>query len=112
MGDCALQHLSHIVKGNLRNHDLFCRIGGEEFIILLNNINLNETQRIAERIRLCIEHQSLHLENCEPIRFTVSIGVLHIHLPTTLPLQDLIIQADQTLYQAKMQGRNRVILAS
>ncbi len=107
-----MQHLSNIVKSNLRNHDLFCRNGGEEFIILLNNNNLNETQRIAERIRLCIEHQPLHLENCEPIGFTVSIGVLHIHLPTTLPLQDLIIQADQALYQAKMQGRNRVILAS
>lgn len=112
VGDRALQHLSNIVKSNLRNHDLFCRNGGEEFIILLNNNNLNETQRIAERIRLCIEHQPLHLENCEPIGFTVSIGVLHIHLPTTLPLQDLIIQADQALYQAKMQGRNRVILAS
>ena len=107
-----MQHLSNIVKSNLRNHDLFCRNGGEEFIILLNNNNLNETQRIAERIRLCIEQRPLHLENCEPIGFTVSIGVLHIHLLTTPPLQDLIIQADQALYQAKKQGRNRVILAS
>ncbi|MDV2485781.1 diguanylate cyclase [Acinetobacter towneri] len=57
VGDRALQHLSNIVKSNLRDHDLFCRIGGEEFIILLNNNNLNKTQRIAERIRMCIEHQ-------------------------------------------------------
>ena len=112
VGDRALQHLSNIVKSNLRDHDLFCRIGGEEFIILLNNNNLNKTQRIAERIRMCIEHQALNLENLEPIHFTVSMGVSHTHLPTNLPLQDLIIQADQALYQAKMQGRNRVILAS
>lgn len=112
VGDRALQHLSNIVKSNLRDHDLFCRIGGEEFIILLNNNNLNKTQRIAERIRMCIEHQALNLENLEPIHFTVSMGVSHTHLPTNLPLQDLIIQADQALYQAKMQSRNRVILAS
>lgn len=112
VGDRALQHLVALVKSNLRETDLFSRVGGEEFIILLKNNSLSETEKIAERIRRSIAETPLKLAQREPITLTVSIGVSHSNLPTTLALQELVNQADQALYQAKTRGRNQVILAS
>lgn len=112
VGDRALQHLVALVKSNLRETDLFSRVGGEEFIILLKNNSLSKTEKIAERIRRSIAETPLKLAQREPITLTVSIGVSHSNLPTTLALQELVNQADQALYQAKTRGRNQVILAS
>lgn len=112
VGDLVLQKFSDIVRTNLREKDLFARIGGEEFVILLSNIQADDAQRIAERIRNIVETTPIQVNENHQIFITVSIGIIHQNLPDTPNLQYLVNQADQALYQAKQSGRNQVILAS
>lgn len=104
-GDGVLNSFAGLVKGMLRRSDIFCRWGGEEFLILLRGTLVDEAARIAERIR----------ENVAACTFppfegsgfvTVSIG--GSGLPPGRQAEHLIADADKALYQAKKSGRNRV----
>ncbi len=108
----VLQEFSSIVRKNLRETDLFARIGGEEFSVLLTNIAAPEAQGIAERIRKVVETTPIFIDEQNTIYITVSIGLIHQSLPNAPSLQSMINQADQALYQAKELGRNQVILVS
>lgn len=105
-GGGVLKTMSRACMGLLRSIDLFSRLGGEEFGILLVNTGREGGHVFAERLR----H---HLEQLEvacpggPIRFTVSIG-LAVSDDTVGTVNDLIKQADLALYVAKANGRNRV----
>ena len=110
-GDIVLKKFSDIVKENLRSEDLFCRHGGEEFVVLLSNVDKEEALMIAERIRAQLSETFIHIEQENPIKITVSMGVTHTYLPSRLELQQLINIADQALYRAKDRGRNCVVLA-
>ena len=93
----------------MRQGDVVCRYGGEEFCLMLGGIEANQAQELAERMRKQIE------TGCGPsvipgenVRITASFGVASIqHGATTLA--ELIKQADQALYAAKAAGRNRVL---
>ncbi|OTG79740.1 response regulator [Acinetobacter sp. ANC 5054] len=111
IGDVVLQRFSDIVRDNLREDDLFARIGGEEFVILLSNIQAEDAHNIAERIRNVVEITPIKVDNTNELFITVSIGINHQNLPDAPNLQYLINQADQALYQAKQTGRNQVVLA-
>lgn len=111
-GDRVLQQFVELVRYNLRSNDLFARIGGEEFVILLWDIDPGEAQYIAERIRDLVEKTPIYQPVGKPIHITVSLGILHREAPQTQDLQHLINQADQALYKAKHLGRNQVVLAS
>ncbi|MDY6461984.1 GGDEF domain-containing protein [Acinetobacter faecalis] len=110
-GDIVLKKFADIVKENLRSEDLFCRHGGEEFVVLLSNVDKEEALMIAERIRVQLSETFIHIEQENPIKITVSMGVTHTYLPSRLELQQLINTADQALYRAKDSGRNCVVLA-
>ncbi len=110
-GDIVLKKFADIVKENLRSEDLFCRHGGEEFVVLLSNVDKEEALMIAERIRVQLSEPFIHIEQENPIKITVSMGVTHTYLPSRLELQQLINTADQALYRAKDSGRNCVVLA-
>ncbi len=110
-GDIVLKKFAELVKENLRNEDLFCRHGGEEFVVLLANVDKAEAFMIAERIRIHLAQTSINIHQQQPIHITVSMGISHTHLPTILDLQQLINSADTALYQAKNNGRNNVVLA-
>lgn len=109
-GDIVLKKFSDLVKENLRAEDLFCRYGGEEFVVLLSNVNKAEALMIAERIRLQLSETYIDIQQANPIKITVSIGVSHTTLPTKTSLQELINITDKALYQAKENGRNCVIV--
>lgn len=111
IGDLVLQHFSALIQQNLRDHDLFARIGGEEFVILLQDISANGAHNIANRLRYLIESTSIETPDGQHIHITASLGITHQHLPQQHNLQNLMNQADQALYQAKNQGRNQVIVA-
>lgn len=112
VGDAVLQQFSELVRTNLRSCDLFARIGGEEFVVLLWDIEHDEAHWVAERIRKLVQQTPIYLEHGKSVHITVSLGITHQEAPQQTELQDLINIADQALYQAKHMGRNQVVLAS
>lgn len=108
IGDLVLQHFAQTIQHNLRRDDLFARIGGEEFVIFMQNIDMSEAQGIAERIRTITENTPISIHGKDPLYITVSIGITHHNMSEQQTLQSLINHADQALYQAKELGRNQV----
>lgn len=105
-GDTALKEFAHHIKKKLRATDLFARIGGDEFSIILPNTDTRDSLLIAERLRnsiatIPIQHQE------QPIQLTASIGIVQASL-TMESIHDVINAADKALYQAKSEGRNKV----
>ncbi len=111
IGDVLLQSFAATVKSNLREQDLFARMGGEEFVVVLKNTNLVEAEMIAERICRAVALSKTQVAHAV-LNMTVSLGVVHQVLPTKNSLQSLLNRADRALYQAKTLGRNQVQLAS
>ncbi|RAU43237.1 MULTISPECIES: sensor domain-containing diguanylate cyclase [unclassified Pseudomonas] len=108
-GDEVLIGFSDDVRRCLRESDIICRWGGEEFIILLKDTNTHGARRVAEKIRLLAE-QHTYVFGGAALQVTVSLGVTELHAGDTL--QSLIARADQALYSAKQSGRNRVCTES
>jgi diguanylate cyclase (GGDEF)-like protein len=104
-GDEVLTGFADDVRRCLRDSDIICRWGGEEFIILLKDTNSSGARRVAEKIRLLAE-QHTYVFTGAALQVTVSLGLTELHPGDTL--QSLIARADQALYSAKQSGRNRV----
>lgn len=104
-GDAVLRQLPERIKQGLRIYDILGRYGGEEFLILLPNASLQSACTVAERIRLCVAEQPFTHNDIE-IAATISLGVSTFHPESALT--EVIELADQAMYQAKQNGRNRV----
>jgi len=104
-GDSVLSHFSTLVQDDLRDFDIFSRIGGEEFAILLPGVDRELANKIAERIRKHTEQVPFVTDKEEPVAFTVSIGIISSAGDNNL--EQLMHNADIALYQAKGDGRNR-----
>lgn len=113
-GDQVLQKVARLIRAQLRNMDVVARYGGEEFAVLLARADRDNALEIAERIRQSIERHAFMLPLAPKLRVSASIGVA-IYRPGETPLISgqiealLLEQADAALYQAKRNGRNRVI---
>jgi two-component system, cell cycle response regulator len=107
-GDYALSTLAKIVSDTIRQEDVFARYGGEEFAVICRGIDLGGALAFGERIRRCVDGQSF-VYNGVDIKVTVSVGVSAVAEVGMKEPQELIGAADDALYQAKRQGRNRVI---
>ena len=107
VGDATLQHFVKITQQTLREHDLFGRLGGEEFAIFLADIQPSEALRVAKRIQENLEKSPLILSDQSILVIRVSIGLLH-HNESNDNLEELLGHADQALYKAKELGRNQV----
>lgn len=107
VGDAVLKELASVCSRCVRSTDVLARYGGEEFVIMLRQTALPDALAVAERIRQSIA-QCAVASGGETVRFTVSIGVASLRRS----VQDAIHRADQALYAAKQQGRNRVAVAS
>ena len=107
-GDFALRELAGRVKGNIRREEMFARYGGEEFAIVLPETNRAHAIELCERLRLLIAEEPFRYEG-KPFQVTISLGVATTNGETNLTPRELIAQADERLYEAKHQGRNRVV---
>lgn len=105
-GDKVLVALAATIHATLRGGDIFARLGGEEFSVMLPGQGLPDAVQMAERLRLLIEQNEVA---GYPDRITVSAGVAGLESATD-EIDDLLRRADQALYQAKKQGRNQVCL--
>ena len=105
-GDAALKHIADLVKKDLRQYDIFGRIGGEEFAVFLSNTTQQDALEISERIRERIASEVLMSEG-ERVPLSVSIGLTTEGCNTSF--EALYTEADSALYKAKEQGRNRVV---
>ena len=106
VGDEALKMVAAIGRATLRRIDIFARYGGEEFVIALPETPLEQAVQVAERLRLTLNETPITTET-KPLHITVSIGLTVTgHGPSDL--NTLLKQADDALYKAKDNGRNRV----
>jgi len=104
-GDEVLKNFAATIKQGLRRSDLFCRWGGEEFLILLRGTVIEEAIRIADRFRERIA-AAIFPPYTESGLVTVSIGCAGF--PPGRQMEQLIADADNALYRAKREGRNKV----
>jgi diguanylate cyclase (GGDEF)-like protein len=108
IGDKILVAFAGMCKKCLRKVDIFGRLGGEEFAILLPETDINGGKKFAERLRSTIEKGRIKIEN-ESFHITVSIGVTEL-LPDDNQLETALKRADDTMYEAKRKGRNQVVM--
>jgi diguanylate cyclase (GGDEF)-like protein len=111
VGDAALRHFSMLCAHSIRDIDLFGRLGGEEFTILLPDTEEAGACQVAERIRVAVQESGIKLSSQESIHFTVSIGVATLQ-SSDRSITELLLRADQALYDSKNNGRNRTTVAS
>lgn len=107
-GDAVLRSASAACMRALRTEDVFARFGGEEFAVVLRNIERGGAARLAERLRQFVCAEPVVFED-QPIKVTLSAGAASLadcHSPSA---EELISIADRRLYLAKQQGRNRVV---
>ncbi len=108
-GDEVLKEFADRVTNNIRNIDLAARFGGEEFVIVMPETNLEYARFVAERLCRAIADEPFTISGSEtPIRVTVSIG-LALAGDKNLSSSKLLVSADTALYKAKENGRNQVM---
>ena len=110
VGDQVLREVSHRLKAALRDYDVLCRYGGEEFLIMLPHTGEHEAMAVAQRLRQNVIRQPVTVADIDPIAVTVSFGVAISMDGGEQPEQAVIERADQALYLAKKGGRNQVVL--
>lgn len=110
IGDQVLKAFANTARAQLRDGDVLCRIGGEEFIVLLPETSEEQALGVAERVRYAVEREVLSVAGTEPLTYTASLGVARIR-PGERDLKQAIKRADAALYKAKEGGRNQVRLA-
>jgi two-component system cell cycle response regulator len=109
VGDRVLQELATRLKAQVRAIDLCCRMGGEEFVVILPETDLQVGFTVAERLRRAIANKPFNAGAKQgPLAITVSIGVAGFESLTDTP-QAILKRADDALYEAKRSGRNRVV---
>ena len=111
-GDKLLQELAGLVEQHIRKDDLFGRFGGEEFLLVLPHANASQAMAAAEKLRKVIAGHSFAFGDKQPLK-TISIsGGVAEYPHDGLDSASLLHAADTALYEAKRQGRNRVLRAS
>ena len=105
-GDMALKQLANKLMAALRDYDIACRYGGEEFLVVAPETDPEQAFRLAERLRATIALTNFKTET-QDITITVSVGVSAFTADDTI--EQVIARADAALYHAKKTGRNRVV---
>jgi len=108
IGDIAIKEVASILKQTVRSSDLISRFGGEEFCLLLENISIENARELLENIRAKFESNIIRCQK-NTISYTVSIGAFY---GDSSDIETIIKDADLNLYEAKENGRNRVVLKS
>jgi len=109
-GDAVLVAVTEAIGNELRRHDLFGRLGGEEFAVTLPEITGDDAVAMAERLRHTVERLLIPIAAGKGIRVSISIGINHRTRHPAGGVIEMLPLADAALYQAKAMGRNRIVL--
>jgi len=107
-GDAVLRAYAGLMLDTLRQSDMVCRYGGEEFAFIFPESTLVETEKLAERFRVLCADYDIRLGDGRLVRVTMSMGLADA---SDCPIEVALKRADEALYEAKHQGRNRVVVA-
>lgn len=108
-GDKILTELSRLLKQTIRSTDTIGRYGGEEFIIIFPETKPNEVNELGKRLVRAVDEYNFHLQEKQPHNnLTISLGMFTA-IDGSVSADDMIKEADKSLYEAKRQGRNRMI---
>lgn len=105
-GDLVIKTLANIFINTIRKSDIAIRYGGEEFLILLTNTNLENGHIIAEKLRNNVENTTINNENSSDLKFTISLGLSTVKKEDN-NINAAIANADKALYIAKRSGKNQ-----
>jgi diguanylate cyclase (GGDEF)-like protein len=109
-GDQVLKFFSQFIRVNLRQEDIVCRIGGDEFAIILPDTAAENAVVFFERIRNKLDQMEISIDGRARLTLSFSCGLARFK-PEYMP-EDLIEEADHSLYSAKARGRNRIVAAT
>jgi diguanylate cyclase (GGDEF)-like protein/PAS domain S-box-containing protein len=109
VGDAVLKQVAHGLRQHLRDRDRVGRIGGEEFLVVLDSADLDQARQVAERLRSVVSQQGADMTD-SGLKVTVSIGLARSLHPQE-DWADVVSRADEGLYVAKRTGRDRVVVA-
>ena len=107
-GDTVLREFAARFRRNTRGIDLACRMGGEEFVIIMPDTDLIRAMQVGERLRACIAADPFQINADTQLRVTASVGIATLERTDDTP-ESLFKRADNALYSAKREGRNRVV---
>ena len=107
-GDMTLSEIAGMLKKCVRQSDLCCRYGGEEFTVIMTNTDIKGAVKVSERFRKMVAHR-LFQYNSSKFHCTVSVGIAAFNPELKQSSTELLEAADYALYKAKAQGRNRVV---
>lgn len=107
-GDHVLKDFAARLRRNIRGIDLACRFGGDEFVVVMPDTDLSKAYLVGERLRQCIAQNGFTLPDGQMLEVTASLGVASMEGIDDTP-EALLKRADQALYSAKRDGRNRVV---
>ncbi|WP_275426938.1 GGDEF domain-containing protein [Marinomonas primoryensis] len=108
-GDLVLAQVAAMMASVIRPQDEIGRYGGEEFIVIMRNTNLKQAEAVMERLRCSVENMLIETEVGIVIPVTISAGLASI-APNVSRYEEILAQADKSLYVAKRNGRNRISL--
>lgn len=111
IGDDVLQGFAMLVMNEKREEDIFCRYGGEEFVMLMPNTTAEEAHKEIERLRVLLGQKVFFSEQKKPFNVTYSGGIAQVNDDNAHP-KKLLELADRALYEAKKSGRNRTVIYS
>lgn len=109
-GDQVLQKITEIAAKELRGYDQLFRLGGEEFVALLTDVDEHDTKIVAERLRSAVQ-DFVFTDECHHFQVSISVGIANL-FQDDVDWQATLQRADRALYLAKSQGRNQVCVAA
>lgn len=108
VGDIVIRHFAHYLKKSLRESDIIGRIGGEEFLVGIPGLGMENGVIVAEKLRKGVMNDSIVINDGTIIQISISIGVSIYRYTEEINSREILKKADNALYDAKNSGRNKV----